>query len=129
MAMLAIASRPGVLIVEGDRLTAQDLAETVQDIGLLVDGPYASANAALAALGDGDAAPTCALIDTRDAGDEMLALTQALEAANVQCIFHAAADDLAQIRRLYPEAFACARPCPPGTLIGLLRQAVDCAEA
>ena len=90
----------------------------MRDLGYLVDGPYADKEHAFVAIDR--AMPDVAILDVNTADGEVYPLADALTDAGVPIIFHSGRvtpDDIAQ---RYPEAQACAKPCPPAELIEML---------
>ena len=121
MASAAPAERPTVLVVEDEFIIALDLSETVQDLGYAIDGPYADKEHAFTAIGD--TLPDCAILDVFTADGEVYPLADALTEAGVPIIFHSGHVTPSEVRQRYPEAWACAKPCPPAELIEMLSDA------
>jgi len=120
---MADKEHPRVLVVEDEFIIALDLSETVRDLGYLVDGPYADKENAFIAIDR--VMPDLAILDVHTADGEVYPLADALTDAGVPIIFHSghiAPDDL-YVR--YPEAQACAKPCPPAELIQMLGVAAE----
>jgi DNA-binding response OmpR family regulator len=110
--------RPRVLVVEDEFIIALDLSETVRDLGFRVDGPYADQENAFVAIDR--AMPDCAILDVNTADGEVYPLADALTDAGVPIIFHSGRVAPQEMKERYPEAQACAKPCPPGDLIEML---------
>lgn len=119
--------RPKVLVVEDEFIIALDLSETVQDLGYSLDGPYADNEHAFVAI-DREL-PDCAILDIFTGDGEVFPLADALADAGVPIIFHSAHMAPPEVKRRYPEALACSKPCPPDHLIDLLQEAVERARA
>jgi CheY-like chemotaxis protein len=116
------SDRPRVLVVEDEFIIALDLSETVRDLGFRVDGPYADQENAFVAIDR--AMPDCAILDVNTADGEVYPLADALTDAGVPIIFHSGRVSPGDISERYPEAQACAKPCPPAELIEMLGVAV-----
>ena len=115
--------RPKVLVVEDEFIIALDLSETVQDLGYELEGPYAGNEDAFEAIED--QMPDLAILDVFTADGEVYPLADKLSAAGVPIIFHSGHVPPEEVKALYPDAQACAKPCPPDRLIGALQEAVD----
>ena len=115
---MKVNERPRVLIVEDEFIIALDLSETVRDLGYKVDGPYADKENAFVAIDR--AMPDCAILDVNTADGEVYPLADALADAGVPIIFHSGRVSPAEVLERYPQARACAKPCPPGHLVELL---------
>lgn len=123
MASQALADRPRVLVVEDEFIIALDLSETVKDLGYAVDGPYRANEGALAAIDI--AMPDFAILDVMIDDGEVFPLADALSEAGVPIIFHSGHITPREVRARYPEAQACAKPCPPGQLIAMMNEALE----
>ena len=115
--------RPRILVVEDEFIIALDLSETVQDLGYELEGPFEGNEDALEALED-ESLPDCAILDVFTADGEIYPLADRLVAAGVPIVFHSGHVTPAEVRARYPDALACAKPCPPDQLIGALQEAV-----
>ena len=122
MAIAQPQERPRVLVVEDEFIIALDLSETVKDLGYELDGPYADRTNALEALEDD--LPDCAILDVFTADGEVYPLADRLSEAGVPIIFHSGHVPPDELKGRYPEAQACAKPCPPDRLIDALQEAV-----
>ena len=122
MAIPQPQERPRVLVVEDEFIIALDLSETVKDLGYELDGPYADRTNALEALEDD--LPDCAILDVFTADGEVYPLADRLSEAGVPIIFHSGHVPPDELKGRYPEAQACAKPCPPDRLIDALQEAV-----
>ena len=109
---------PRVLVVEDEFIIALDLSETVRDLGYVVDGPYADKENAFVAI-DREM-PECAILDINTADGEVYPLADALTDAGVPIIFHSGRVSPSEVMARYPQARACAKPCPPGQLVEML---------
>lgn len=122
MAIPQPQERPRVLVVEDEFIIALDLSETVKDLGYELDGPYADRTNALEALEDD--LPDCAILDVFTADGDVYPLADRLSEAGVPIIFHSGHVPPDELKGRYPEAQACAKPCPPDRLIDALQEAV-----
>ncbi len=122
MAIPQSQERPRVLVVEDEFIIALDLSETVKDLGYELDGPYSDRTNALEALEDDF--PDCAILDVFTADGEVYPLADRLSEAGVPIIFYSGHVPPEELRGRYPEAQACAKPCPPDRLIDALQEAV-----
>jgi len=119
--------RPRVLVVEDEFIIALDLSETVKDLGYDLEGPYADKANAFEAIEDD--MPDCAILDVFTGDGEVYPLADKLAAAGVPIIFHSGHVTPAEVRVRYPDAQACAKPCPPDRLIDALQEAVGKVHA
>ena len=115
--------RPTVLVVEDEFIIALDLSETVRDLGYKVEGPFADKENAFVAI-DADL-PDCAILDVKIADGEVYPLADALADAGVPLIFHSGHIPPTEIAERYPQAQACAKPCPPDRLITVIGNALE----
>ena len=115
--------RPTVLVVEDEFIIALDLSETVQDLGYDLEGPFEGNEEAIEAIGD--QLPDAAILDVFTADGEVYPLADKLSAAGVPIVFHSGHVPPDEVRQRYPDALACAKPCPPSQLIDLLQEAVQ----
>ena len=119
--------RPRVLVVEDEFIIALDLSETVKDLGYELSGPYAGNEDAFEGMGD--EMPDLAILDVFTADGEVYPLADRLSAAGVPIIFHSGHVPPEEVKALYPDAQACAKPCPPDRIIGALQEAAAKAQA
>jgi len=115
--------RPKVLVVEDEFIIALDLSETVKDLGYELEGPFEGNQAAIAAIED-ESLPDCAILDVFTADGEVYPLADKLSAAGVPIVFHSGHVTPAEVKARYPDAQACAKPCPPDRLINMVQEAV-----
>ncbi|AKH44246.1 DNA-binding NtrC family response regulator [Altererythrobacter atlanticus] len=128
MATAALSEeRPRVLVVEDEFIIALDLSETVKDLGYALEGPFADKKTAFSALGRG--LPDCAILDVFTKDGEVFPLADALTEAGVPIIFHSGHVDAEEMRKRYPRAIACNKPCPPDHMIDMLQAALDQAKS
>ena len=120
--------RPKVLVVEDEFIIALDLSETVQDLGYDLEGPFEGNAQAREALED-EGLPDCAILDVFTADGEVYPLADRLSEAGVPIVFHSGHVTPAEVMARYPDAQACAKPCPPDRLIDALQEAVGKANA
>ena len=118
--------RPTVLVVEDEFIIALDLSETVRDLGYRVEGPFADKENAFIAI-DREM-PDCAILDVQTADGEVYPLADALADAGVPIIFHSGHVAPIEITERYPQAQACAKPCPPDRLINMIGCAIEEAD-
>jgi CheY-like chemotaxis protein len=123
MAMAYPNDRPTVLVVEDEFIIALDLSETVRDLGYDLEGPFADNRNALRAIEN--EMPDCAILDVHTADGEVYPLADRLAAAGVPMVFHSGHVTPNEVRRRYPDAVACSKPCPPSRLIDALQEAVS----
>jgi two-component system, response regulator PdtaR len=127
MASHSLHERPRVLVVEDEFIIALDLSETVQDLGYELEGPFEGNEDAFEAMGDD--LPDCAILDVFTCDGEIYPLADRLVAAGVPIVFHSGHVTPAEVKARYPDAVACAKPCPPDRLIDALQEAVGKAYA
>ena len=118
--------RPTVLVVEDEFIIALDLSETVRDLGYRVEGPFADKENAFIAIDQ--EMPDCAILDVQTADGEVYPLADALADAGVPIIFHSGHVAPTEITERYPQAQACAKPCPPDRLINMIGCAIEEAD-
>ena len=114
--------RPKILVVEDEFIIALDLSETVQDLGYDLEGPFEGNEEAFEAIEDD--LPDAAILDVFTADGEVYPLADRLVAAGVPIVFHSGHVTPDEVMARYPDAQACAKPCPPDRLIGALQEAV-----
>ena len=127
MGSAADHARPTVLVVEDEFIIALDLSETVKDLGYELEGPFADKKNAFEAIEE--ELPDCAILDVFTEDGEVYPLADKLAAAGVPIVFHSGHVTPDEVRARYPDAVACAKPCPPDKLIGALQEAVGKAYA
>jgi len=115
--------RPKVLVVEDEFIIALDVSETVQDLGYELEGPFEGNEAAIEAIED-EGLPDAAILDVFTSDGEVYPLADRLVEAGVPIVFHSGHVPPEEVKALYPDAIACAKPCPPDKLIGALQEAV-----
>ena len=120
---LADHHRPTVLVVEDEFIIALDLSETVRDLGYELEGPFEDNKNALEAIED--ELPDAAILDVFTADGEVYPLADKLAAAGVPIVFHSGHVPPEEVKQRYPDAWACAKPCPPNQLIDVLQEAVQ----
>ena len=123
----APAAERQVIVVEDEFIIALDVSETVQDLGYDLEGPFADKAHAFESLDDH--MPDCAILDVFTGDGEVYPLADKLTAAGVPIVFHSGHVSPDEVKARYPDAQACAKPCPPDRLIGALQQAVAKAHA
>jgi CheY-like chemotaxis protein len=110
-------------VVEDEFIIALDLSETVQDLGYAIEGPFEGNEEAFEAI-EGQL-PDAAILDVFTADGEVYPLADRLAEAGVPIIFHSGHVPPAEVKVRYPQAWACAKPCPPSQLIDVLQEAVQ----
>ena len=123
MASRSPSERPKVLVVEDEFIIALDLSETVQDLGYQLEGPFEGNEEAIEAIED-DGLPDAAILDVFTADGEIYPLADRLVEAGVPIVFHSGHVTPDEVKARYPDAQACAKPCPPDRLIDALQEAV-----
>lgn len=113
---------PTVLLVEDQFIIALDLAETVQDLGYSLDGPYADKAGAFDAISR--RLPDAAILDVHIADGEVFPLADALARAGVPIIFHSGHYQTEAMQQRYPGSIACSKPCTPAELLSVLKRVV-----
>ena len=114
--------RPTVLVVEDEFIIALDLSETVKDLGYTLEGPFADTETTLEAINKD--MPDLAILDVFTADGEVYPVADRLAEAGVPIIFHSGHVPPEEMKLRYPEAQACAKPCPPDKLIDAVQEAV-----
>jgi len=114
--------RPTVLVVEDEFIIALDLSETVKDLGYELEGPFADNMNAIEAIEN--EMPDLAILDVYTADGEVYPLADKLVEAGVPIIFHSGHVPPEEVKSRYPDAQACAKPCPPDKLIDAVQEAV-----
>ena len=125
--MASSNERPTVLVVEDEFIIALDLSETVQDLGYELEGPFADKANAFEAIEE--QMPDVAILDVFTADGEVFPLADALTAKGVPIIFHSGHVTPQEVTGRYPDAIACAKPCPPSKMIDMMQEAVSRAQA
>ena len=113
-------SRPVVLIVEDEPFTAMDLADCFEEAGFDVNGPHATAGAALAAIGA--RRPDRAVLDLSLLDGSSLPVARALTRAGVP---FAVLSGHARDRRFHadlPDVPWIAKPAAPAQVIEALTE-------
>jgi len=121
--MATASERPTVLVVEDEFIIALDLSETVQDLGYALEGPFEGNEQAIEAIEE--QLPDAAILDVFTADGEVYPLADKLAAAGVPIVFHSGHVPPDEVKQRYPDALACAKPCPPNQLIDLVQEAVQ----
>jgi DNA-binding response OmpR family regulator len=115
-------TQPCILVAEDELIIGVDLCDTVEEAGFRVEGPFDTTSSAM------DAARACrpdvAILDDRLDDGEVFPLAEALIRDNVPVIFHSGQVSPEEVASLYPHAQTCAKPCPPGDMIAMVREAL-----
>ena len=118
--------RPTILVVEDEFIIALDLSETVRDLGMDCEGPFRDMEGAFVAIDQ--KMPDCAILDVMTDDGEVFPLADALQDAGVPIIFHSGHLTDKDVCDRYPDAIACAKPCPPDVLIASVNKALARSE-
>ena len=118
--------RPTILVVEDEFIIALDLSETVRDLGMDCEGPFRGMEGAFVAIDQ--KMPDCAILDVMTDDGEVFPLADALQDAGVPIIFHSGHLTDKDVCDRYPDAIACAKPCPPDVLIASVNKALARSE-
>lgn len=103
-----------VLIVEDEALIALDLLQTIEDMGMAVEGPYSTTAVALKSLPARSL--SCAILDVRVLDGDIFPVADELVLQGVPIIFHSGAVAPPELRARYPEALVCQKPSFPDTI-------------
>jgi hypothetical protein len=68
--------------------------------------------------------PDAAILDVFTADGEVYPLADRLIEAGVPIVFHSGHVSPDEVKARYPDAQACAKPCPPDRLIAAVQEAV-----
>lgn len=113
-----------ILIAEDEMIVAQDLCETVEEVGFHVEGPYAGISAAM--LGFQKEKPDVAILDVELCDGNVFAFARTLKAENIPVIFHSGSLSKTEITDQFPEAIVRMKPCPPNSLLAAVGEAFEC---
>lgn len=108
-----------VLVAEDEFIIGVDLCDTVEEAGFVVDGPHDSASSALRSIEKRK--PDVAILDVRLEDGTSYKLAERLLAENIPVIFHSGEVSPKEVNGRYPNAIACAKPCPPNQIIEMVR--------
>ena len=114
-----------VLVAEDEMIIGVDLCDTVEEAGFDVEGPYDTAQSAIASLDR--RTPDLAILDINLDDGEVFPLAEKLMAQNVPVIFHSGKVNPREVFERYPDAHALAKPCPPDQIIATMREALAAA--
>ncbi len=112
-----------VLVAEDEFIVAHDLCNTVREAGFAVEGPHPDVSSAMLALQKSK--PDLAILDIGLEGGEVHPLAQMLMAEEIPVVFHSGQIEPDQLNEMYPQAYACAKPCPPSQIIETMNQALS----
>ena len=114
---------PRILVAEDEFIVAFDLCDTVEEAGYEVEGPHSEISTAMLAVQK--SRPDLAILDVELEDGEAFPLAEALMAENVPIIFHSGQFSTEEMRRRYPMAIACAKPCPPSVMLAKVHKALE----
>lgn len=112
-----------ILVAEDEFIVAFDLCDTVKEAGFEVEGPHSAISSAMLAVQK--ARPDLAILDVRLEDGDSFSLAETLMAEDVPVIFHSGQFSPDEVRRRYPAAIACAKPCPPNVILQKVQQALS----
>ncbi|WP_370592272.1 response regulator [Qipengyuania sp. YIM B01966] len=114
---------PRILVAEDEFIIGCDLCDTVAEAGFVVEGPHETVESAMRAAAY--QAPDLAILDIRLGGGEVFPLAEQLMAQDVPVIFHSGQVTVDEVHERFPDALACAKPCPPAQMIALIDEALQ----
>ena len=114
---------PRILVAEDEYIIAMDLCQTVSEAGFAVEGPHADAASAMIALKQNT--PDLAILDVNLHDGEVFPLAEQLIEQDVPVIFHSGHFARQEMKARFPEAYACAKPCPPSDIIDTVQEALS----
>lgn len=117
--------RPWVLVAEDELIIGVDLCDTVEEAGYQVEGPHDRLSSAMLSIQKHR--PDVAILDVRLDDGDVFPLAEALLKENVPVIFHSGEVSPEEMRRRFPQALACSKPCPPSQMIEMVREALEAA--
>jgi DNA-binding response OmpR family regulator len=112
-----------ILVAEDEFIVAFDLCDTVKEAGFEVEGPHSEISTAMLAVQK--SRPDLAILDVRLEDGDSFKLAEALMAEDVPVIFHSGQFSPDEVRRRFPSAIACAKPCPPTVMLDKVREALS----
>ncbi len=115
--------QPCVLVAEDELIIGVDLCDTMAEAGYDVEGPYHRLSSAMLSLQKHR--PDLAILDVRLDDGDSFPLAEALIKENVPVIFHSGQVSPEEMRKRFPQALACSKPCPPSEMIEMVREALD----
>ena len=114
---------PCVLVAEDELIIGVDLRDTVEEAGYQVEGPYDRIDSAMLSIQK--RRPDVAILDVRLDDGDVFPLAEALMNENVPVIFHSGQVSAEEMHDRFPNAQACAKPCPPNLMIDMVREALE----
>lgn len=118
-----MSHQPRILVAEDEFIVAFDLCDTVQEAGFEVEGPHSEISTAMLAVQK--TRPDLAILDVELEDGTAFPLADALMAENVPVIFHSGQFTPEEVRRRYPTAIACSKPCPPNVMLDKVQKALS----
>ena len=115
-------SQPRVLVAEDEFIVAIDLCDTVKEAGFDVEGPHPDVSSAMLAVQKFK--PDLAILDVELDDGNSFQLAERLMADNVPVIFHSGHFTQREMQERFPQAIACAKPCPPNEIIAKVHSAL-----
>jgi DNA-binding response OmpR family regulator len=112
-----------ILVAEDEFIVAFDLCDTVKEAGFEVEGPHSEISTAMLAVQK--SRPDLAILDVRLEDGDSFKLAEALMAEDVPVIFHSGQFSPDEVRRRFPSAIACSKPCPPTVMLDKVREALS----
>ena len=114
---------PRVLIMEDEFLVALDLSDMTQDLGFVVEGPFATLAEGLRVIRLHR--PDVAILDVHLADGDVYPLADLLTQMNVPIIFHSGHADAGGLIARYPGARTAGKPCAAELIASYLVQATS----
>ena len=114
---------PRVLIMEDEFLVALDLSDMTQDLGFVVEGPFATLTEGIRAIQQHR--PDVAILDVQLADGEVYPLADLLMQQGVPIIFHSGHADAHGLMARYPGSRSAGKPCAAELIASYLVQATS----
>ena len=112
-----------ILIAEDEMIVAQDLCETVEEVGFHVEGPHPGISSAMLAFQKEK--PDAAILDVELCDGNVFAFARTLEAENIPVIFHSGSLSQSEITEQFPNAIVRIKPCPPSDMLDAVGMAFE----
>lgn len=112
-----------VLVAEDEFIVGMDLCDTVKEAGFIVEGPHPDLGSAMLSLQKNK--PDIAILDVRLADGDSFPLAERLMEEDIPIVFHSGEMRPNEVRRRFPDAVACAKPCPPNEIIDTVNAALS----
>lgn len=114
--------QPRVLVAEDEFIVAIDLCDTVEEAGFEVAGPHADVSSAMLSLQKRK--PDIAILDIKLDDGSSFKLAEQLLSEDVPVIFHSGQFSASEMKKRFPKAIACSKPCPPNKILDKVRIAL-----